>query len=188
MAGCVRSDDGWREWLRLIAVCSALLLIAIVWLYPVMFFRWFKRTITAPESASRLASAIALGVAMSVMPIWGFQMLAAVGLAHVFKLNKVVVVAFSNVSLPPFIPFILYASLSIGGMVTGLPVSLVPDLSSVEEIGSSFVAYATGAVIFGLLLGLASWPLAWGAVKLVKRADIGKKDSGIKNIGKRRRG
>ncbi len=110
---------------------------------------------------------------MSVMPIWGFQMMAAVGLAHIFKLNKVVVVAFSNVSLPPFIPFILYGSLRIGGSVTGLPVSLVPNLSSVGEIGSSFVAYATGAVILGLLLGLASWPLAWGAVRLVKRGKDG---------------
>ena len=178
MAGVVRSNDvwydGWRDWLRLIAICSVLLLAALVWLYPVMFFRWIKRTLSAPESASRLASAIALGVAMSVMPIWGFQMMAAVGLAHILKLNKVVVVAFSNVSLPPLIPLILYGSLRIGGTVTGLPVSFVPDLSSVEGIGSSFFVYATGAVILGVLLGFAVWPLAWCAARLVKGGRVAK--------------
>ena len=40
-------------------------------------------------------------------------------LAVIFKLNKAIAFAFSNISLTPFIPFVLYASLVTGTFITG---------------------------------------------------------------------
>ena len=158
-----------KETLRLWAVCTVILLLALLWFYPVMFFRWLKKTLTQNESPQRTASAVALGVGMSVMPIWSFQMLATVGLAHLFKLNKVVAVAFSNSSLPPFIPFIIYFSLHIGGLLLGVDVNIDLDNVSMESIKDSVEAYAVGAVVFGILLGVATWPVAYFVIRALKR-------------------
>lgn len=157
-----------RERMRLWATCSAVLLVALLFIYPYMFVRWLKRTLTQREPPSKTASAVAIGVMMSVMPIWGFQMLATIGLAHVLKLNKVVAVAFSNASLPPFIPFIVYGSLSIGTAVTGTQAPADLTDASMDAVKDSAVAYAVGAVILGLLLGAATWPVAYGIAKAIR--------------------
>lgn len=86
-----------------------------------------------------------------------------------FKLNKVVAVAFSNSSLPPFIPFIIYFSLRIGGLLLGVEVSIDFDNVSMESIKDSVEAYAVGAVVFGILLGLATWPVAYLVIRALKR-------------------
>lgn len=157
-----------REWLRLVATCSAVLLLALFVFYPVMFAKWLRRTLTQREAPSRTASAVAVGVMMSVMPIWGFQMLATIGLAHILRLNKVVAVAFSNASLPPFIPLIVYASLRLGGWATGTEVTVDLANASMETVTGSAVAYAVGAVILGLLLGVATWPVAYVAIRALR--------------------
>lgn len=157
-----------RERMRLWATCSAVLLVALLFIYPYMFVRWLKRTLTQREAPSKTASAVAVGVMMSVMPIWGFQMLATIGLAHVLRLNKVVAVAFSNASLPPFIPFIVYASLSIGTAVTGAQAPADLTEAGMGTVADSAVAYAVGAVILGLLLGAATWPVAYGIVRVIR--------------------
>lgn len=157
-----------RERMRLWATCSAVLLVALLFIYPYMLVRWMKRTLTQKEPPSKTASAVAIGVMMSVMPIWGFQMLATIGLAHVLKLNKVVAVAFSNASLPPFIPFIVYGSLSIGTAVTGAQAPADLTEASMDVVKDSAVAYAVGAAILGLLLGGVTWPVAYGFARIVK--------------------
>lgn len=157
-----------RERVRLWATCSAVLLVALLFIYPYMFVRWLKRTLTQRETPSKTASAVAIGVMMSVMPIWGFQMLATIGLAHVLRLNKVVAVAFSNASLPPFIPFIVYGSLSIGAAVTGAQDPADLTEASMDAVKDSAVAYAVGAVILGLLLGGVTWPAAYGFARVIR--------------------
>lgn len=157
-----------RERMRLWGVCSVVLLLALFVFYPLMFYKWLRRTLTQREAPSRTASAVAVGVMMSVMPIWGFQMLATIGLAHIFRLNKVVAVAFSNASLPPFIPLIVYASLRLGGWATGTEVSVDLTNATTETVAGSAVAYAVGAVILGILLGIATWPVAYVAIRALR--------------------
>lgn len=158
-----------RDTLRLWGVCAVLLLAALLWFYPLMFFRWVKRTLTQDEPPSRTASAVALGVSMSVMPIWSFQMLATIGIAHLLRLNKVVAAAFSNASLPPFIPFIIFASVKIGAAILGVDVTVSLDNLSPESVRDSALAYALGAVVFGIILGLLTWPIAYAVVRLIKK-------------------
>ena len=56
----------------------------------------------------KITYAIMLGVFMGIVPIWGYQMLATLFLAHVLKLNKVIAIVAANISIPPMIPFLLY--------------------------------------------------------------------------------
>lgn len=68
----------------------------------------------------RLAFAVGLGLFLGIAPMWGFQTLATAVAAHWLRLNKAIAVLASNISIPPVLPFILYAALALGHwMFTG---------------------------------------------------------------------
>jgi uncharacterized protein (DUF2062 family) len=77
---------------------------------------------------ANLAWAVGLGLFCGIAPIWGYQMLAAVMLAHLLRLNKAIAVVASNVSIWPFTPFILYGALMLGHwLFTGEGLSFSPQ-------------------------------------------------------------
>lgn len=155
---------------RISVLNTVLFTLALTYYYPVCFARWVDKTlIHSTESAMRLASAVALGVCISTMPAWGFQTLLALGLAHLLKLNKIVVVAFSYVSLPPFIPFILYGSMVVGGAVMGRETSLDIDSITVETAKECLVQYVVGGVIFSVMMGMAAWMLSFGIIRIFRK-------------------
>lgn len=167
------------DFLRISALNTVLLLVAVLWFYPVRFWRWLRsgewrsflsrNLLHSGESAARLASGVALGAAMSVMPIWGFQTVAALGLAHVMRLNKIVVGAFANISLPPLIPLIVYGALHLGGLLLGHEVSLSMTEATAESAAESVADYAVGSAALGALLGVAAWPVAWGLIRIFRK-------------------
>lgn len=57
---------------------------------------------------------MALGTFAGLTPFWGFHTVIVLFLATIFKLNKVLSYMFTHVSAPPFVPFIIIASLFIG--------------------------------------------------------------------------
>ena len=72
---------------------------------------FFQTQITQNKEPSiHITFAVMLGLFMGVAPVWGYQMLIAFGLAHMLKLNKVIVIVTSNISIPPFIPIIIFGS------------------------------------------------------------------------------
>ena len=85
------------------------------------------------DSHEKKALSIALGVFIGLSPLWGFQTLIVIFLAVLFKLNKTIAFAFSNVSFPPFIPFVLFISLKIGYWVLGIDFDF-----TFEEAGENF--------------------------------------------------
>src|SRR5690606_36543424 len=68
------------------------------------------------ESNSSKAASIGFGLFMGIVPIWGFQLLTGIPLSIYFRLNKVLFITAANISLPPAIPFILFASYKFGGL------------------------------------------------------------------------
>lgn len=85
------------------------------------------------DSPKKKALSIALGVFIGLCPLWGFHTVIVIFLAILFKLNKIIAFAFSNISLPPFIPFVLYASSKVGQFVHGVEYSY-----SMEEMTENF--------------------------------------------------
>src|SRR5690606_41820547 len=63
--------------------------------------------------------------------IWGFQLLVGIPFAIFTKLNKVLFIAAANISIPPFIPFIIYGSYKMGELVLGKPEVELPKLSEI---------------------------------------------------------
>ena len=114
------------------------------------------------DSAEKKALSIALGVFIGLSPIWGFHTLSVIFLAIFLKLNKVIAFAFSNVSLPPFIPFILYFSLKLGSWILGenfvLSISeMDPSLELMKYLKSYIVGSLALSVAAAILCGLGGY-------------------------------
>ena len=92
---------------------------------------------------------------MGIIPVWGYQMIIAFALAHLFKLNKAIVIIASNISVPPMIPFILYGSMKTGSILLGQPLALTFSDITLEAAKKMLVQYIPGSIVFGLLLGLS---------------------------------
>ncbi|MCH5690272.1 DUF2062 domain-containing protein [Niabella sp. W65] len=63
------------------------------------------------ESDFQKANAIAFGGFMGIIPIWGFQLLVGVFLAHLLRLNKGLFVLAAHVSVAPMIPVIVFSAI-----------------------------------------------------------------------------
>ncbi|MFC4164599.1 DUF2062 domain-containing protein [Epilithonimonas zeae] len=158
----------FRDFTRISILNTILVFITIFYIIPRNFFRNFKKKslrkfikedVLESDGSNRIkAFSIALGTFIGLSPFWGFQTLIVISLAVVFKLNKVLAFVFSNISLPPFIPFIIAASLFIGApFVSGESDFLNHDLdfelvknNLLQYVIGSFILATTVATIFGL--------------------------------------
>lgn len=161
------------DFTRISILNSHLILLALVFYYPWRFLSllsWTniksffnKNILHSKDSNLRLCLSIFLGVTSSTLPIWGFQMLFCILIAHIFKLNKVVAVAAANLSIPPVIPFLLFGSYAIGAKLLGNPLVLSFNKINKEDAMANLVQYLAGSVVLalglGLLAGLVSWLL-----------------------------
>jgi glycosyltransferase involved in cell wall biosynthesis len=114
------------------------------------------------DSPKKKALSIALGVFIGLSPLWGFHTVIVIFLALLFKLNKVIAFAFSNISLPPFIPFVLYASSKIGQVVTGQDYTYsIDDITEHFEVMKHLKTYIIGSILLSitsaLILGLMAF-------------------------------
>lgn len=147
-----------RDFTRISVLNSVLVMIALLWYWPLRCFRSITKEnvrrfiadhITrSGESNGQITAAVMLGVFMGIVPVWGYQMILAGVLAHFMKLNKVIAIVASNISLPPMIPFLLFGSYVCGGWLLDRPVTLTLHEVSFETIRDSLVQYLAGSVIF----------------------------------------
>ncbi len=61
-----------------------------------------------------LSLAVGLGLFFGILPVWGLQTVIAVALAHRWRLNLAITLLACNISLPPMVPFLLYAGTALG--------------------------------------------------------------------------
>jgi uncharacterized protein (DUF2062 family)/SAM-dependent methyltransferase len=66
---------------------------------------------TAP---SKLAFAVFVGCVVGCTPLFGFHIFVCIALAWLLRLNQVVLYGAANISIPPMIPFIGFASVQLG--------------------------------------------------------------------------
>lgn len=137
-------------------------LVTIFYIKPRDFFRKIKKkgvkkfllndVLGSNDSPAKKAGSIALGVFIGLSPFWGLHTLLVLFLSFLLKLNKPIAFAFSNVSLPPFIPFIILASLQIGSWILGESFTL-----SLDSINKNFdflihlKAYLLGSLVLAIL-------------------------------------
>lgn len=168
-----------RDFTRISLLNTLLVLVALLWYWPKRFFRgltkenirkFIEQNITrSGESNLKIALAVAFGVCMGIVPIWGYQMVTAALLAHWMGLNKVITLVASNISIPPMIPFILFGSYAAGGILLNRPLLLSMHEVTFETIKDSFVQYLLGSLVFAAICGLVAGLFCWLLLALFRK-------------------
>lgn len=162
----------FTDFARISLLNSCLVILALLFFRPVMMIRSMTRNgfremirkhlFNPHESNFRKSAAVALGIFMGIAPVWGWQMAIALGLSIVFKLNKAITLVASNISIPPMIPFILFASYLTGGWVLNNPEGLAFDSGiTLEFVKQNLWQYIVGALAFGAAMGLLAGLITW---------------------------
>tara|TARA_B100001250_G_C19795726_1_gene788627 strand:- start:305 stop:1483 length:1179 start_codon:yes stop_codon:yes gene_type:complete len=170
----------FMDFLRISLLNTLFVAIALFYFIPLRLINYFfnKENIKSivieffSQKGSNLhkSLSIGLGVLMGILPIWGFQMLAAVFLSYVFKLNKIIVLAFSNISIPPAIPFIIFGSYYLGHLITGgeeLTFSMNIDLQYIKAISTQYII---GSIMLAILSGLISFLSSYLILNLLNKS------------------
>lgn len=168
-----------KDFSRISVVNTFLFTLALLYYYPLCFIkgcnlanvvRLIKKHITATdESNSQIAAAIGLGVFWGIFPAWGYQMILAAAAAHLLKLNKAITLVSSNISIPPMIPFILYGSYLVGGVV--LCSSRVIDFQNItlEAVYQDLWQYLVGAAVLAVVAGAVTYVVSLLTLKLFRK-------------------
>ncbi|MCM1168333.1 MAG: DUF2062 domain-containing protein [Bacteroides sp.] len=169
----------FRDFFRISVLNTFLVTVAFLWYYPWRFVqsltkanikRFIRNNIThSGESNLRLAAAMGWGAFCGILPVWGYQLVFSVFTAHLLRLNKVVAAVFSNVSVPPAIPFILYGSLRLGAWIMGDPFVLSVRELSFDVVGRCLWQYIAGSLLLAFAVGAVMFLLAWMLLTLFKR-------------------
>lgn len=162
----------FKDFTRISILNTCLVLILIFYIKPRDLFRKLKKKgikrffiedfLGHQDSPTKKALSVALGVFIGLSPFWGFHTLIVISLAILFNLNKAIAFGFSNVSLPPFIPFVLYASSKIGQTILGVDYNYTLEMfKNGFEITDHLKTYVVGsftlAIIAASVLGIASF-------------------------------
>lgn len=150
---------------------------ALVWYWPKRLllqgglWRAIKAEAIHPEESSiRKACAIGFGFFMGIVPIWGLQLLIGIPLAYALRLNRVLFIAAANISLPPMIPLILYASYRFGAPIVGGNAFVPEDLDglSLATVHQHVVQYATGAVALALTVAAIGTTFSFALLRVMR--------------------
>src|SRR5262249_45661296 len=119
---------------------------------------------------ARLAFAVGLGLFCGIAPIWGYQMLAAVALAHILRLNKAIALVASNISIPPVMPFILFGGLALGHwLFTGHWLDLSPGEMTRARSLEYVWQWCVGSVALGALVAMLGSLLTYLLARLFRQ-------------------
>ncbi|HLK27185.1 MAG TPA: DUF2062 domain-containing protein [Puia sp.] len=120
------------------------------------------------------AISVGFGMFMGIIPIWGFQLLTAVALAILFRLNKALVILAAHISFAPLIPFIIYLSYKTGAWWMGenavhMKYSWRITLTSIKQNAEQYIA---GSIILAIIMGIIGWLLTLVLLKLMKKKSL----------------
>ena len=117
----------------------------------------------ANQSVGVKSASIGFGVFMGIVPIWGFQLMVAIFLSFLFRLNKALVIIAANISVPPMIPLIIFLSYKTGSFWMGknamkLDFSKSLTLASIQKNLQQYIYGSISlAVIAGFFFGLLTF-------------------------------
>lgn len=155
----------FKDFTRISILNTVLVIITILYIKPRDFFRSFKKksfkdfiredVLESSDSNAIKASSIALGTFIGIAPLWGFQTFIVITLAVLFRWNKVLAFAFSNISIPPMIPFIIYASLKVGGLFVSSDTLLFSENKlTFEAVKNNLTQYLIGSFVLAIFVAL----------------------------------
>jgi uncharacterized protein (DUF2062 family)/trans-aconitate methyltransferase len=136
-------------------------------------FRQFATTLFSEQlSAGRAAAAVFVGIFIGIVPIYGFQTLAALGLAFVFRLNKPLTFASTFINNPFLQPFLVVGSVQLGFFLrTGSFQPWSIALLSGAQMKQGLISWALGSIALGVLVGALGAAATALAISLASARD-----------------
>ncbi|MFT3945551.1 MAG: DUF2062 domain-containing protein [Agriterribacter sp.] len=172
----------FKDFFRIGVLNTILVLIAFLYIKPCNFFRsLFKKesrdafirdhlvNINEPDYIKSLS--VALGVFMGIVPIWGFQLVTAIFLAIVLRLNKALVIIAANISIPPMIPLIVFVSYKMGAVWMedgGGDLLFARDLTF-DSVKNNFQQYIYGSITLAVSAAIVSGIVTWILLSLFRK-------------------
>lgn len=170
----------FKDFTRISIVNTVLVTICFFYIWPRNFFRRFskknwkqelKKMLLKPgETDITKANSMAFGGFMGIVPIWGFQLLVGIPLAHLFKLNKALFVLAAHISVAPIIPLIVFLSYKMGKPFMGaraVDISFNKHLT-LEKMWQNLEQYIYGAIFLAVVTGILFWITTFLFLKLRK--------------------
>lgn len=172
----------FKDFTRISILNTYLVILTLFWYLPKRLLKKNifeiikKEVMRSDEPALKKALALGFGVFFGIIPIWGFQLLVGIPFAIFTKLNKVLFIAAANISIPPFIPFIVLGSYGMGELVLGKSDVPLPPLSEItlSNIHNNFIIYVWGAIVLAISAGLLTTLVAWGIIVFRRKSKVGK--------------
>lgn len=169
----------FRDFTRISVLNTYLVILTLLYYLPHRLIRKYMKkgiinsirdeVFNPNESDLRKAASVGFGVFMGIFPAWGFQMLIAFVFAMLFRLNKVLVIASSNISITPMIPPLLFVSYLVGGYFVDDKI----EFQSVSQmnlamIHEHMVQYLIGATVFAAVAGAIAFIVVMVIAKLFR--------------------
>ncbi|PZR15593.1 MAG: DUF2062 domain-containing protein [Flavobacterium psychrophilum] len=175
----------FNDFTRISILNTVLVIISLLYIKPRDFILSFKKkslkqfflenVLESGDSNAKKALSIALGVFIGIAPLWGLQTVIVLFLAYVLRLNKLIAFAFSNISIPPAIPLIIYLSLKMGSLFVSDSI-VSTDTDTFDAIKQNLAQYLVGSIllatVMSLLFGMTGYILltAFGKNKIQTNA------------------
>lgn len=132
------------------------------------YFR--KNVLTVSDSNKQIAMAVALGVFMGIVPLWGWQIATSIALAHLFKLNKTIVFLGTNISFPPLIPFVIYYCYMFGGFILGVENDLEFSYNlTFDSVKQYLLQYIVGSVSMSVIAALVIGSITFVVLNIFRK-------------------
>lgn len=172
----------FKDFFRISILNTVLVLIAFLYIKPRDFIRTiFNRKklkklmddhlFNPHHSAQLKAMSVAIGIFMGIIPIWGFQLVTAIFLAILFKLNKPLVIVAANISIPPMIPLIIFLSYKMGAFWMGENATqfIFSKSITLDAIKNNLVQYIYGSITLAFVAAMAFGLLTFIFLKLIEK-------------------
>jgi glycosyltransferase involved in cell wall biosynthesis len=124
------------------------------------------------ESNLKKSLAIALGIFIGIVPIWGWQIISVFALAHILKLNKALAVLASNISFGPMALIIAIICYKTGGWLLGLNENLSDSKITWEFIWQHLYQYVLGSICFATAAALAFGSVSYVLLSLFRNKHL----------------
>lgn len=119
------------------------------------------------ETPLRKSVAMALGVFIGVIPIWGGQIISGIASAQFFKLNKPLVIIGTHINVTPLFPIIAFLSLKIGFLFSnqGIAFSGISQINF-ELLRTYFWYFLIGSIPVAAITAVLFGFITYGTINL----------------------
>lgn len=171
----------FKDFTRISLLNTYLVTLALLYYIPLRFLNLLtlknlktfikKNFFNEAEPPHIKALSIGFGMFMGIFPVWGYQLIIGISMAHLLKLNKAIFILAAHISIPPMIPFIIYGSYKLGAFFVADPQNnlLFTQGFSLEMVKENLFQYVVGAVFLAIAMGLISGIIAYIYFLIVRK-------------------